>query len=442
MDLNGDNTRRLTRTPGHDLSPTIKALGISSEEKLPILRSNGVVAFTISDDTTSEIYLVEPDGINATRFNMTAYGFDSSPRWSPDGTKLMFVRTMTSHEEILVADLDTAITSSINKSTVPFAGLGWSPDGERIVFSKGDANHKFIFIMNANGTDVKIVRGPTDVDALDTDPSWSPDGTRIAFTREMDGNRNVYVMNIDGTDQRRLTESLASDSHPHWSPEADQIIFVSNRNGNNEIYAMNPFGNNERNLSNNTASDSLPRYSPDGTKIIFASDRDGENHLFLMDTNGRNQKRLMTLNETSSNPDFGPYFESTIAESSPSTVLQVVQDNHLRISAPDWKSNSDSSGQIITGSEVILSSTVTNSISYSSANSIVVFQVRNQLGVAEQIWLVNASIPAASALDVTTPWIPADSGSYEISVFITDGSESPFVLANMVVSDLEVRAAA
>lgn len=306
IDSDGENLQRLTRSQGHDLSPDIRLFANPSEEKLPILRPNGMVAFVSKNDTASEIYLVEYSGGNATRFGI-AGGYDSSPKWSPDGSKMIFVRTMPSYEEIMIANSDLGNISSLIRSTSPFAGMGWSPDGNRIVFSKGDVNHKSIFIMNSNGTDVKLIRGPTNTNAIDTDPSWSPDGTRIAFTRSLDGNRDIYVMNIDGTGQRRLTESQASDYAPHWSPEADQIVFVSDRSGNNEIYAMNFAGNNERNLSNNTSSDLAPRWSPDGTKIVFSSDREGKSSLFLMDINGRNQKRLTATDSMETQPDIGPF---------------------------------------------------------------------------------------------------------------------------------------
>jgi TolB protein len=50
------------------------------------------------------------------------------------------------------------------------------------------------------------------------DAAWSPDGRRIAFSNDRDGNREIYVMNADGSEVRRLTNSLGVDFAPSWRP--------------------------------------------------------------------------------------------------------------------------------------------------------------------------------------------------------------------------------
>ena len=38
----------------------------------------------------------------------------------------------------------------------------------------------------------------------------------IVFGTERDGNMQIYVMNADGSDVRRLTSNTARDAHPNW----------------------------------------------------------------------------------------------------------------------------------------------------------------------------------------------------------------------------------
>ncbi|MBY0492617.1 MAG: hypothetical protein K2Y23_00250 [Cyanobacteria bacterium] len=52
----------------------------------------------------------------------------------------------------------------------------------------------------------------------DEQPRWSPHGQRIAFKSSRSGSYNLYVMNADGTDVRRLTDHAGNDRLPDWKP--------------------------------------------------------------------------------------------------------------------------------------------------------------------------------------------------------------------------------
>jgi Tol biopolymer transport system component len=60
--------------------------------------------------------------------------------------------------------------------------------------------------------------------AHDSVGAWSPDGTQIAFESNVDGDMDIYVMNADGTNVRRLTfnddplPNRARDESPDWQP--------------------------------------------------------------------------------------------------------------------------------------------------------------------------------------------------------------------------------
>ncbi len=76
---------------------------------------------------------------------------------------------------------------------------------------------------------------PDAVTRLTNDPardwfaSWSPDGTRIAFTSDRSGNEDIYLINADGSDLRQVTDHPADDIHPAWSLDGQSLLFVSER---------------------------------------------------------------------------------------------------------------------------------------------------------------------------------------------------------------------
>ncbi|MBW8012695.1 MAG: hypothetical protein FVQ83_15875 [Chloroflexi bacterium] len=89
-------------------------------------------------------------------------------------------------------------------------------------------------------------------------------GGQIAFSSIRDGNFEIYMMNANGSDVRRLTDDLANDFSSTWSLDGEQIAFTSDRDGNLEIYVMNASGGDVSRLTNNSADDMSPGWSSDG----------------------------------------------------------------------------------------------------------------------------------------------------------------------------------
>ena len=87
--------------------------------------------------------------------------------------------------------------------------------------SHGDTE---IFVADPDMGDVQnLSRSPQSEDRY---PCWSPDGTRIAFTSNRDGPYNLYVMDADGENVKRIVKSEAVCYMPSWqrTPDGERII--------------------------------------------------------------------------------------------------------------------------------------------------------------------------------------------------------------------------
>jgi len=146
----------------------------------------------------------------------------------------------------------------------------WSPDGSRIVFQRFEGHTSNIFLMNADGSNLQQLtrRGGFQ-------PAWSPNGSMIVFGSKRDGDNDIFAMAADGADETKITHNTFDDITPAWSPDGSRIAFSRRRHGNTDLYLVSPDGSNEVRFTRNDAGDSDPDWSPDGTKIVFNSSRHG-----------------------------------------------------------------------------------------------------------------------------------------------------------------------
>jgi Tol biopolymer transport system component len=96
-----------------------------------------------------------------------------------------------------------------------------SPDGRRICFSVSRQGRNGLYVMNADGTNVRQLAASLDVrDA----PSWSPDGKFIAVAADEGDGSRLFKVPVDGGAAVRLVDGLSR--MPVWSPDGRLILYA------------------------------------------------------------------------------------------------------------------------------------------------------------------------------------------------------------------------
>ena len=238
-----------------------------------------------------DIWIMNADGSRATQLTENTGIDDGSPRWSPDGQRIVFHSTRDGDYEVYIMNADGSgvarLTDNASGDLVP----AWSPDGKKLVFVSDRDGDLEIFTMNADGTGVSQL---THNACTEYNPAWSPGGKQIAFRSDCDGDAEIYVINADGTGLTQRTNNTGfQDDGPAWSPDGKRLAFASDRDGDWEIYVMNADGTGVTQLTNNIgATDFIPAWSPDGKHLVFTSDRDGDFELFVMNADGTGVTQL------------------------------------------------------------------------------------------------------------------------------------------------------
>jgi tol-pal system beta propeller repeat protein TolB len=221
---------------------------------------SGKIAFTCYIKQIDQICLMNADGSDRKQVtDAEATAFYASI--SPDGQTIYFSSRRTGNFEIYSINNGLWVTKPDGSNphaitTSDDIDPTWSPDGSMIAFASSRAGARQLFVMNADGTNVRQV---TDLKDMGGRSSWSPDGTRLAFYAGPAGDHNIYIIHVDGTNLVQLTNS-GDNLGPSWSPDGNWIAFASFRDGNNEIYIIHPDGTDVTNLTNNPISDWQPRW--------------------------------------------------------------------------------------------------------------------------------------------------------------------------------------
>jgi len=177
----------------------------------------------------------------------------------------------------------------LDSGQLTFTGTGWSKDGQWIAFTRGSGrtpvktakSEADVWKMRADGSDLQNLTPNTP--GFDGYPSFSGDGKQIVFRSGRNGSLDLYLLNADGSNVRRLTNDGANDLFPVFSPTANQIAFASNRdNPMAEIFDVylldldaNGVPGKVRRITHDEGQHGHLQYSYDGKWLIFASERGG-----------------------------------------------------------------------------------------------------------------------------------------------------------------------
>ena len=177
---------------------------------------------------TSDVYVLSAaDPLGSPWRALTTGGDSRSPSWSPDGSRIAYVRgAMASQpKNIYLVSVGGGAATRLTPTAGEYSTPRWSPDGTRLAFSDCTLGNCDIFVINADGSGLTNV---TRSSVADRDPSWSPDGAHLAFSSYRDGSTDIFVVDADGTDLRRLTKTVfgGSSSAATWSPDGRHIAFA------------------------------------------------------------------------------------------------------------------------------------------------------------------------------------------------------------------------
>ncbi len=235
----------------------VAGCGGESKSSRVTAESGELIAYTAGDG----IHVVNSDG----QGDRKVPGTDglSGPKWAPDGNRFAAVDLVDCCKPYSVT-LDGSKKSRLpaDSSTTP----AWAPDGKRLAaFDEEKARFRVVRVADGH---VEVTFPKTG-----NDPAWSPDGRTIAFQGNgTDDLLRIFLVRANGRDLRQLTNmtgGVEGETDAAWSPDGRSIAFSSDRDGDWEIYVIRTDGTGLEKVTDNSVEDTSPSWSPDGTRLVF-----------------------------------------------------------------------------------------------------------------------------------------------------------------------------
>lgn len=250
-DINGGKPRQLTSGSHRDThpvwSPNGSKLVFSSNRPAAMSSSGEQHDNNIADSSPSQLWTIDPDGGEAIQLTDHPNGA-SSPAWSPDSRRVVFVAEDDLDEE---AAHEAPVTIGLHADEVVVNDLRYRADGRG--FLKRFAH--IWAIDTATRQSVQLTHG----DVQDQGPAWSPDGRSIAFLGDRGDDRRtgsaqtVQLVPANGGDVRTIGPDDAVFNSLKWSPNGKKIALLghedaeSGRTRNIAVWTVNPDGSKLKN---------------------------------------------------------------------------------------------------------------------------------------------------------------------------------------------------
>ena len=252
----------------------------------------------MTDRRRSNLWIVNYDGSDH-RSITTGNENHSSPRWSPDGTRLLYLSGSDGSTQLYLRWMDTGQKGKLTNLTKPPRGIVWSPDGKWIAFSMiVPARPKPFVEIPTKPEGAEWAKSPKVIEKL----VYRDDGAGYVE----DGYTQLFVLTSDGGTPRQVTSGPYNHGGtPSWSTDIKALIFSANRHEewefdplNSEIYQVSLEDGSVAALTHRQGPDTNPTVSPDGKRIAYLGFDDKVQgyqitRLYVMNRDG-SRKNLIT----------------------------------------------------------------------------------------------------------------------------------------------------
>lgn len=290
----------------------------------------------------TDIWLM-PSGGGRPRLLTRHEKVDTSPRWLPDGSGLLFVSTRSGLPQVWHLRLDGGEPRQVTDLPSGASGFSVGPRGDAILVASDvfadcadlactrarleerekspvkarvidslmfrvwdswrEGMHSHVFVQPVEGGEPRdLMRGPLDCPPLDLgsdhDFVLSPDGAEVAYVVNTDKgvawstNNDIFLVPTKGGSPRRLTPGRGNDAGPLYSPNGRFLAYTSMERPGFEADRRRLVVYDRTTKRHRVLTDALDLsvdevlWTPDSKALLFTAEEKGRVPVFRVDAAG------------------------------------------------------------------------------------------------------------------------------------------------------------
>jgi len=227
-----------------------------------------------------DIWLVDRDGERERNLTNEAGVTHRDLAWSPDGTKLAYTANSGGKGfAVHIIDVTTGAKRALTDGARDDLQPRWSPDGTLLVFcSRRDdvRTNADLYVVAATGGDATRLETRGGIDGESIDPRWSPDGTRISFTTDTRGRQEVAIATYAERQIgriERMTDSIHDEYGAVWRPDGRALAYLHNEDAAVSLRRVFTVSHADHAVSDIPGMHASPDIGPDNdtTAFLFSS---------------------------------------------------------------------------------------------------------------------------------------------------------------------------
>lgn len=244
--------------------------------------------FIVYCDKTSpedrwSLYKINVQSLNVKRLTspLDQYYGDVSPRYSPDGKKLAFIRVreegllykqlIPGFGDVFVMNLEDGVAEKVFDGKMEISGVEWLKNDDNLAVIQVDNFYTFK-VTSVNLTS-KLEEHIYDTEKLLRNLSGSQNRGNLVL-EEWSEKYSIWKADIgEGsllTNYRPLVDIADKSWHPQASRSGKSLAYITTKSGHNQLWVYDLDNKKEKQLTDiKTGVIRNPRWSPDDSRILF-----------------------------------------------------------------------------------------------------------------------------------------------------------------------------